>query len=334
MRTEYLVTGGLGFIGSAYVRHLASSGSSVTVVDAMTYAADEVRLEGCDEVNVIQMDVRSREFIEFVTRIRPRVIVHMAAESHVTRSESAADVFFHTNVGGTKNVMETARISAPDLVLHVSTDEVYGPCIGDPFKEEDKEPGEGRATSAYARSKALADDLARSYTAEVPLIVVRPTNCFGPWQHPEKAIPRWMIRALSGERLPVWGSGTHVRDWMHVDDVCSALELLVEVGKTGEVYNIAPEAPPVSNLELASSIALLTGLEPTSVYLTEYDRPDHDQRYAIDASKLRALGWRPEGNLMQRLKETIEWYRDHVSWWSGLRGEAEALYDDAAEQRS
>lgn len=332
MRTEYLVTGGLGFVGSAFVRQLAESGSSVTVVDAMTYAADEARLEGSGGVDVLQMDVADPDFIELVASIRPSIIVHMAAESHVTRSELEASVFFHTNVEGTRNVMEAARIASPDLVIHVSTDEVYGPCDRDPFREEDKEPGEGWATSAYARSKALADDLALSYSPDVPLIVVRPTNCFGPWQHPEKAIPRWIIRALSGERLPVWGDGRYVRDWMHVEDACSALTLLVKAGKRGEVYNVAPEASPVENVELATSIALLGELDSSAVYLTRYDRPDHDRRYAIDASKLRALGWRPEGTLMQRLEETMGWYRKHVSWWSGLRGEAEELYDDAAEQ--
>lgn len=332
MKAEYLVTGGLGFIGSAYVRQLAANGSSVAVVDALTYAANVARLEGLRAIEVIKMDVASSDFLDLISSTRPRVIVHMAAESHVTRSEDAAEVFFRTNVEGTERVMEAARLSSPELVVHVSTDEVYGPCEGDPFKEDDKQPGEGLATSAYARSKAIADDVALSYSAEVPVVVVRPTNCFGPWQHPEKAIPRWIIRGLSRQRLPVWGDGRQVRDWMHVDDACSALALLTRSGSPGEAYNIAPEGPPVSNIDLAASIAALAGMDSSSVYLTAYDRPDHDRRYAIDSSKLQALGWHAEGNLSGRLKETVEWYARHAAWWAGLREEAEALYDDAAEQ--
>lgn len=333
MKAEYLVTGGLGFIGSAYVRHLVSLGHSVSTIDSMTYAADVRRLEDCTGVEIFELDVVAPELLKVVQDMGPRVIVHMAAESHVTRSEGGPDVFFRTNVEGTKRVMEAARASSPELIIHVSTDEVYGPCEQDAFSESDKDPGEGQATSAYARSKALADDLACSYAGELPLIVVRPTNCFGPWQHPEKAVPRWIIRALSGERLPVWGDGRQVRDWMHVEDVCSALSLLEHSGARGETYNIAPEGSPISNVELASSIAELAGGSAASVYLTQYDRPSHDRRYAVDASKLRALGWRAEGNLMGRLTDTIEWYRKHRDWWTDLRGEAEALYDDA-ERRS
>ena len=144
------------------------------------------------------MDVASQSFVDLVRRWRPSRIVHFAAESHVTRSERDGDRFFHSNVEGTRRVLEAAEATGVDLVVHISTDEVYGPCPAAPFAEEDKAPGEGRATSAYARSKALADDLARSFAARVPVIVVRPTNCFGPWQHPEKAVPRWVVRALLG----------------------------------------------------------------------------------------------------------------------------------------
>jgi dTDP-glucose 4,6-dehydratase len=334
MRTEYLVTGGLGFIGSALTRHLLADGKSVTVVDSMTYAADVRRLERQSSLEIIEMDVTNPDVIGLVKSLRPRVIVHMAAESHVTRSEDAEEVFFHTNVEGTKRMMEAACSVAPDLVIHVSTDEVYGPCEEQPFKETDKRPGEGLATSPYARSKAVADDLARSYASHIPLIVVRPSNCFGPWQHPEKAVPRWIIRALSGERLPVWGDGTQVRDWLHVDDACTALDVLIEDGEPGETYNIAPEQSPVTNFELATSIASLAGLSTSCVYLTEYDRPDHDRRYAVDSTRMRALGWRPVSTLLQKLSDTIYWHREHEAWWTELRGEAEALYDDAAEYSS
>ena len=200
--------------------------------------------------------------------------------------------------------------------------------------EEDKAPGEGRATSAYARSKALADDLARSFAARVPVIVVRPTNCFGPWQHPEKAVPRWVVRALLGEPLPVWGNGLHVRDWMFVDDAIAGIDILIQRGEAGEVYNLAPEGKQRPNMEIARMIARAAGRDETGVYATEYDRPSHDQRYAIDASKIRALGWRPASGLEERLAQTVVWYREHRDWWAPLVPEAERLYADSAERRA
>lgn len=331
MSVDYLVTGGLGFIGSAFVRRSTADGASVAVVDAMTYASDIARLENI-EVEVFQIDVADAALVELVDSVRPRTIVHMAAESHVTRSEGASDLFFRTNVEGTRQVLAAARASSVDLVIHVSTDEVYGPCPGLPFRESQKEPGEGRATSAYARSKALADDLALSHCPEVPVIVARPTNCFGPWQHPEKAVPRWIIRALTGHRLPVWGDGKHVRDWMFVEDLCLALDLLCRVGVPGEAYNIAPENAPASNMKLARTVAELAGLDPSVAYLSEYDRPDHDRRYAVDSSKLRRLGWRASGELSEHLASTVDWYRENGEWWSRLIAEAETLYNDAAER--
>ena len=144
--------------------------------------------------------------------------MHFAAETHVTRSEGAAEAFFHANVEGTRSVLDAAVAAGVPRVVHMSTDEVYGPCPGAPFGEHQKLPGEGLATSAYARSKALADDLAHSYSDRLDVVIARPTNCIGPWQHPEKAVPRWATRALRGERLPVWGDGQQVRDWMFVSD--------------------------------------------------------------------------------------------------------------------
>jgi dTDP-D-glucose 4,6-dehydratase len=218
-----LVTGGLGFIGSAFVRALAADGRRVLNVDLDTYAGDERRIAGVGEgmVETVRLDVASPELAGVVREERPALVVHFAAESHVTRSEDAPEVFFHANVEGTRVVLDAAE-AAGCRVLHMSTDEVYGPCPADPFREEDKLPGEGLATSAYARSKALADDLARSYAERVDVVVARPTNCIGPWQHPEKAVPRWATRALRGERLPVWGDGEQVRDWMFVEDAVSA----------------------------------------------------------------------------------------------------------------
>ena len=210
----------------------------------------------------------------------------------------------------------------------MSTDEVYGPCPADPFREDEKLPGEGLATSAYARSKALADDLALSYADRVDVVVARPTNCIGPWQHPEKAVPRWATRALRGERLPVWGDGGQVRDWMFVDDAVSALRLLAERGERGEVYNVGPQAEGVPNVEIARAVARAAGRDEGCVYLSHYDRPQHDRRYAVATDRIAGLGWRASRSLEAAIAETVEWYRENEAWWSTLVPDAERLYAD------
>jgi len=332
MDGRILVTGGLGFLGSVFVRRALSRGASVLNVDVGTYAADPSRLSGVPSANLrtVSLNVTDQAFLDLVRRERPTMVVHFAAETHVTRGEWSAERFFRSNVQGTGRLLEAAEAAGVGLVVHVSTDEVYGPCPGRPFREEDKGLGEGSATSAYARSKALADDVARSFFGRLPVIIVRPTNCFGPWQHPEKAIPRWVTRALLGEPIPVWGGGGQVRDWMFVEDACDGIEAVIDRGRPGQVYNIAPEGAQRTNLEIAGMVARAAGRGPEDVYLTAYDRPDHDGRYAIDSSRLRALGWGPSADLEGRLADTVAWYRLHRDWWSPLRGEAESLYADAA----
>jgi dTDP-glucose 4,6-dehydratase len=213
-------------------------------------------------------------------------------------------------------------------VVHISTDEVYGPCPGEPFREAQKLPGEGLATSPYARSKALADDLAHSYADRLDVVVARPTNCIGPWQHPEKAVPRWATRALRGERLPVWGDGMQVRDWMYVADAVSGLRVLAERGERGTAYNLGPAAEGVPNVEIARMVARAAGGDAGAVYLSEYDRPQHDRRYAVSVARIGALGWRAEHTLDRAVAETVAWYRDHADWWSTLVPDAERLYAD------
>jgi len=324
-----LVTGGLGFIGSAFVRALAADGRRVLNVDLDTYAGDERRIAGVGDgmVETVRLDVASPALAGIVREERPALVVHFAAESHVTRSEDTPEVFFHANVEGTRVVLDAAE-AAGCRVLHMSTDEVYGPCPADPFREEDKLPGEGLATSAYARSKALADDLARSYAERVDVVVARPTNCIGPWQHPEKAVPRWATRALRGERLPVWGDGEQVRDWMFVEDAVSALRLLAERGERGEVYNVGPQAEGVPNVEIARAIARAAGQDEGSVYLSRYDRPQHDRRYAVATDRIAGLGWHASRSLEAAIAETVEWYRENEAWWSPLVPDAEQLYAD------
>lgn len=280
----------------------------------------------------VRIDICEPTFIDVVAESRPQVITHFAAETHVTRSETQRDLFYRTNVEGTLNVLKAAASVGADLVVHISTDEIYGPCTAEPFLESDKQPGEGKATSPYAKSKALADDAALEFR-EVPVLVARLTNCFGPWQHPEKAVPRWITRALRDLPLPVWGDGLQVRDWMHIDDACAAIRLLESKGTPGEAYNVAPEGTQVNNFQMAGRISDFTGTGEESVYLTSYDRPHHDRRYAIDSRKVRELGWLPGENLWARLEQTVRWYVANRSWWEPRLEEAESLYDDSIPRR-
>jgi dTDP-glucose 4,6-dehydratase len=320
----------LGFIGSAFVRALASDGVAVLNVDADTYAGDVRRLAAVAPglVETVRMDVAAPELAELVRRERPDRIVHFAAETHVTRSEGAAEAFFHANVEGTRGVLDAAVTAGVARVVHVSTDEVYGPCPGEPFREGQKLPGEGLATSPYARSKALADDLALSYADRLDVVVARPTNCIGPWQHPEKAVPRWATRALRGERLPVWGDGRQVRDWMYVADAVSGLRVLAARGEPGTAYNLGPAAEGVPNVDIARMVARAAGGDAGAVYLSEYDRPQHDRRYAVCVDRIGTLGWAAAHTLERTVAETVAWYRDHADWWSTLVPDAERLYAD------
>ena len=322
-----LVTGGSGFIGSAFIRACVADANRVVNVDSGTYASDPQRIQGMN-VETIDLDVTSAHLGKVVLELDPDVVFHFAAETHVTRSESDPELFRRTNFEGTRNVLAACEAAGVDLVVHVSTDEVYGPATETPFVEGDKRPGEGLATSPYARSKALADDLALEWSDRIPIVVVRPTNCFGPWQHPEKAIPRWTIRALLGRPIPVWGDGGYVRDWMYVDDACRAIQTVASRGTPGSVYNLGPQEDVHTNLEIARTIARAAGAPEDSVYLTAYDRPMHDRRYSVDASKLRALGWAPTASLTDRLRATVDWYRDHRAWWEPLVADAESLYSD------
>ena len=329
MERPILVTGGLGFIGSAFIRRVASPSTPVVNVDARTYAASPMRVTGLPDgaIRHVEMDVADEGIRDLVSETKPRLVVHFAAESHVTRSETQEDTFMRTNVEGTRSVLEAARRAEVDRVVHISTDEVYGPCPSGAFSETEKEPGAGQATSAYARSKALADDVAQGFLDQMALTIVRPTNCFGPWQHPEKAIARWITRALTGRKLPVWGDGQQVREWMHVEDACEGIELLARAGEPG-IYNLGPGGTERSNLDVARDVARLAQVEASNVYLTAYDRPLHDRRYAVDSSRATALGWAPRADFEDALDRTIAWYREHEDWWRPLVDVAEDLYSD------
>lgn len=328
-----LVTGGAGFLGSAYIRaHLERGGGPVLNLDRLTYAGSRARLADVEEdprYRFVRADVCNRDAVRATLRdFAPSRVVHFAAESHVTRSEDAPDHFRRTNVEGTRVLLEEAAAAGAARCVHISTDEVYGPRAEGAFAEEDKPAGDGAATSPYAKSKALADDLAREFRAGMEVVVVRPTNCFGHWQHPEKAVARWVARGLSGRPLPVWGDGEHVRQWLSAEDLAAAILLLFEAAAPEPVYNVGPRHDPeIRNAELARWIAARLGAPAGAVVLTDYDRPQHDRRYAVDPRRIESLGWQAK-DVWTRLGETIDWYRSAEAWWKPLLTEAESIYED------
>ncbi len=327
-----LVTGGAGFIGSHIIRRCLSLGAQkVLNADILTYAGDTSRLRDVSadpRYSFREIDVtRISDTHEVIRESEPDIVLHLAAQSHVTRSEHDSDGFFHTNVLGTRTILEACADAGVSMFLHVSTDEVYGPIASGTFREEDKLPGDGQATNSYARSKALADDVVQSFADRLFTLTVRPTNVFGPYQLPEKAIARWVTRALSGTSLPVWGDGLHVRQWLHIDDCVDAIVLALEGGTPGSVYN-AGVTRDVPNRLVAEWIGAHVGVGEDAARLTSYERPNHDRRYAVDSGRLRSLGWRP-GSLWSGLATTIDWYRRNRWWWQPHVEEAERLYSAA-----
>lgn len=325
---DILVTGGAGFIGSSMVRLLLKRGYGIRVLDKLTYAAGGSweNLNGFD-VECIEGDIclidDCQAAVEGVS-----AVIHFAAESHVTRSETAEKLFRKVNVEGTRNLLEAAYNEGIERFLHVSTDEVYGSIIEGFFREEDKIFGDSQATSPYAKSKALADDLAVSWIGRIPyLAAARPTNNFGPRQHPEKALPRWITRLLRGEKIPVWGEGKQVRDWLYVEDCCEAILVLLEESASG-VYNIAANnQPEIMNRQMAEILIEVFGLAEDRIDFVRDPRPQHDFRYGVNTDKIfQEFGWQPGWSIVSAVEETVAWYRENESWWQRRIKEAEALY--------
>ena len=330
-----LVTGGAGFIGSNFVLDwLAQSEEAVLNLDKLTYAGNTENLrslEGDRRHVFVHGDICARALVEkLLATHRPRAIVHFAAESHVDRSIHGPADFMRTNVEGTFALLEAVRghWSALDAdekaafrFLHVSTDEVYGSLAPDdpPFRETDAyEPN-----SPYSASKAASDHLVRAWhhTFGLPVLTTNCSNNYGPFHFPEKLIPLMIVNALAGKPLPVYGDGMQVRDWLYVKDHCSAIREVLARGRVGETYNVGGwnEQP---NIEIVRAVcALLDDLRPDHAgprprLITHVtDRPGHDRRYAIDASKIeRELGWRPAETFATGLRKTVGWYLEHAEW--------------------
>jgi len=311
-----LVTGGAGFIGSNFVRHIlkARPGCEVVVLDALTYCGRRESLEDClADIAFYKGDICEPAAVHKAME-GCDAAVNFAAETHVDRSISEPSAFIRSNVLGAQVLLEEARSANLARFVQISTDEVYGSILQGSFQESDCL----NPSSPYSASKAGADLLARSYfiTFGLPVVITRSSNNFGPYQYPEKLIPFFVLRALRDESLPVYGSGGNVRDWLYVEDNCRAIDLLLKQGRPGEIYNIGGGCE-LSNLEITSRILSQLG-KPESLIRHVADRPGHDRRYSVDCSKIRKLGWRPEHQFDEALQETIQWYLDNKSWWQGL----------------
>ena len=351
-----IVTGGAGFIGSNFVRHVLdhaqSSGDTLEVVvfDKLTYAGSLENLKGLDpdRHRFVQGDIVDRDAVRaLLTEVRPTAIVNFAAESHVDRSIDGPADFVDTNIVGTFELLEASRHYRDTLqgaerdafrFLHVSTDEVYGSLGAEGLFHETTAYA---PNSPYAASKAAADHLGRAYvhTYGLPVVITNCSNNYGPYQYPEKLIPLMILNAIEGKNLPIYGTGANVRDWLHVDDHCAGIRLALEKGRIGEKYNIGgrnertnlevvdrlceildDELPPVDNPALAGHDSY-KGLKTFVA-----DRPGHDQRYAIDADKIRnELGWDPRYDFESGLRATVRWYLEERDGW--CKAVTEERYD-------
>jgi dTDP-glucose 4,6-dehydratase len=334
---KILVTGGAGFIGSAVVRHFVGQGARVINVDALTYAGNLDSLTDISgEPNYIleEADICNAAEMKRIFRAhRPSAVMHLAAESHVDRSIDGSDAFIRTNVVGTHVLLETARALWDELegtkrkhfrFHHISTDEVFGSLGADgAFTEETPYA----PNSPYSASKASSDHLVRAWrhTYGLPTLISNCSNNYGPRQFPEKLIPLTILNALEGKKLPIYGTGENVRDWLYVEDHVSALGLILKDGKPGETYNIGG-GTEIKNIDVVRSICtLMDELAPKANPHTDLinfvaDRPGHDFRYAIYAGKIaRDLGWQPCESFASGLRKTVRWYLDNRSWWARIR---------------
>jgi dTDP-glucose 4,6-dehydratase len=325
-----LVTGGAGFIGSNFVRFVLREHpeDSIVNLDKLTYAGNLENLaevESHPRYRFVRGNICLPGDVERAME-GAEAVVHFAAESHVDRSIADARAFVETNVVGTFNLLEAARRSRVARFIHVSTDEVYGSLAPG---EAATEASPLHPSSPYAASKAAADLLARSYwqTHRFPVITTRSSNNYGPHQFPEKLIPLMITNALEGRRLPVYGDGLNERDWIHVDDHCRALDVVLRGGEPGATYNIGGGAP-VANLEMVRQILRLAGKSENEIEFVA-DRPGHDRRYALDSGKIRReLGWEPRVELADGLARTVEWYRSNPAWVKKTRsGEYREYYE-------
>lgn len=323
-----LITGGAGFIGSNFIRHLLKNYSyDIVNLDKLTYAGNLTNLAEIEDTagsryTFVHGDICDPQAVE-AAMAGCDAVVNLAAETHVDRSLMDASAFVQTDVLGAYVLLEAARRQGVQRFLYVSTDEVYGPRFPDnPARESDVL----RPANPYSASKAGGEQMSLAYFRAygLPVVVSRSANNIGPYQHPEKAVPLWVTNALDDQPLPVYGEGRQIRDKLYVEDNCAALELLLHKGVAGEPYNIA-STNERTNLEVAKTILAMLG-KPRSYLRFVPDRPGHDERYCLDTSKLRALGWSPKYDFEAAVATTVAWYRDNREWWERIKSGEYAEY--------
>jgi len=314
---KILITGGAGFIGTNFIRYWLKKypKSEITVLDKLTYAGRRENLQDLlDRIQFIQGDICDKEVVSKAIAGCDRVF-HFAAESHVDRSINDAGDFVRTNVTGTYTLLEAAKKENIDRFIHISTDEVYGSTLARSFSEEDPLA----PSSPYSATKAGSDLLALSYyiTHDLPVIVTRSSNNFGPYQHPEKMIPLMILNALENKALPVYGDGKNIRDWLYVDDNCAGIDCVAQKGTSGEIYNLAAQNE-FENIEVVRRILKTLDIPEDHITFVR-DRSGHDRRYSLQTDKVAELRWNPKVTFEEGLQKTISWYCDHKDWWKPLR---------------
>ena len=312
-KRKFLVTGGAGFIGSNFVERLISKGELVRVLDKLTYAGNPKSLQGF--IDQGQLDFFHGDICDPVV-VRAAmdsvdIVVNFAAESHVDRSIESSAEFVRTNVLGTENLLAHALMLNTKVFIQISTDEVYGSIDNGSWKEDSPL----KPNSPYSASKAAADLLAFSYykTHGLDIRITRCCNNYGPKQLPEKLIPSFITKLMKKEKVPLYGEGRNVREWIHVDDHCTAIELVIDEGKPGEVYNIG-SGFELENIELANMLLKVFNLESSFIRMVE-DRKGHDFRYSVNSQKIQNLGYKPRQEFKKGLLETIEWYKNNTDYW-------------------
>ncbi|MDD5088315.1 MAG: dTDP-glucose 4,6-dehydratase [bacterium] len=317
--TRLLITGGAGFIGSNFIHYLLAKYPQVEIVnlDALTYAGNLANLadvESDPRYTFVKGDIRNPDDVA-KAMADCYAVVNFAAETHVDRSIHEGGVFVETDVRGVFVLCEEARRQKIARFLHISTDEVYGSIPKGAFRETDPLA----PSSPYSASKAGGELLARSYfvTYNLPVLVTRSSNNFGPFQYPEKLIPLFITNLIENKSVPVYGDGKQVRDWLFVEDQCEALDLVLHKGEVGQIYNVGAGNEEF-NMDVTRALLKLLGKgEDLITYVT--DRPGHDRRYAVDTTKIQALGWKPRHNFSAGLKKTVDWYVQREDWWRAIK---------------
>jgi dTDP-glucose 4,6-dehydratase len=316
---KILVTGGAGFIGSNFIRNILSKYSDIELInlDKLTYAGNLENLKDIENnknYKFIKGDICDAELVNSLTKDID-IIFNFAAESHVDRSINDPFVFTKSNTLGTHTLLEAARKNNIKKFIQISTDEVYGSTKEDSFKETDNL----KPSSPYSVSKAAADLMCLSYhtTFDMPVIITRTTNNFGPHQYPEKVIPLFITNLMEGKKVPLYGTGKNIRDWIYVVDNCEAIWFAAEKGKIGDVYNIGG-GNEKENIEITNSILKEMDKDKSDIEYVK-DRLGHDWRYSLDCTKIHKLGWKPKHNFEDALKDTIYWYKKNINWWEKLK---------------